>query len=158
MLAPVEAAEFTDLLRRHGHRVTRPRRAVFEALAASPDHLTVEELHALVRRREPGVNLASVYRSLTLLEELDVARESQIGDGEAAHWELAHPDEHFHVVCDACGAVEHHVGALVEQITEHLRTGHGFEARQVDLTVTGRCRRCRVRHVPSPPSPANDLR
>lgn len=142
MLAAVDQDEFTRLLRQRGHRVTRPRRAVFDALAGSPDHLTVEELHARVRGREPGVNLASVYRSLSLLAQLGVARESQIGDSEAAHWELAHPDEHFHVVCDTCGAVEHHVGALVEQITEHLRTGHHFDATNVQLTVTGRCGRC----------------
>lgn len=141
MLARVDVPTLTQLLRRHGHRVTRPRRAVYEALTAA-DHVTVDELYAMVQEREPGVNLASVYRSLALFAELGLARESRIGGGEAAHWELSHPDEHFHVVCTECGAVDHHVGALVAQITDHLRHGHDFDARSVQLTVTGRCRHC----------------
>ena len=57
---------------------------------------------------------------------------------------LAHPDEHFHLVCDRCGDITHHRGTLVEEIAEHLLTGHGFRADSVELVVTGRCTRCRT--------------
>lgn len=136
-------ADVTDVLRAHGHRVTRPRRAVWRALVEAERHLTVEELADRVQEREPGVNLASVYRSLALFEELDLVRESRLGD-DAGRWELAHPDEHFHLVCDVCGAVEHHVGTVVEQVRQHLDEGHGFEAHAVELIVSGRCRDCRT--------------
>lgn len=139
----MEDADVTDVLRAHGHRVTRPRRAVWRALVDAEGHLTAEELADQVQRREAGVNLASVYRSLALFQELDLVRESRLGDDDAARWEVAHPDEHFHLVCDVCGAVEHHVGTLVEQVRSHLDDGHGFEARNVELIVSGRCRDCR---------------
>lgn len=138
----VTSADIADLLRARGHRVTRPRRAVWEALVKASGHLTVEELAGRVREREPGVNLASVYRSLALFEEFDLVRESRLGDDEAGRWEVAHPDDHFHVVCEECGEVDHHVGDLVEQLRDHLETGHGFHTRSVDMTVTGRCARC----------------
>ena len=139
----MEDADVTEVLRAHGHRVTRPRRAVWRALVDAAGHLTAEELADRVQRREAGVNLASVYRSLALFQELDLVRESRLGDDDAARWEVAHPDEHFHLVCDVCGAVEHHVGTLVEQVRSHLDDGHGFEARTVELIVSGRCRDCR---------------
>lgn len=139
----MEDADVTEVLRAHGHRVTRPRRAVWRALVDAEGHLTAEELADQVQRREAGVNLASVYRSLALFQELDLVRESRLGDDDAARWEVAHPDEHFHLVCDVCGAVEHHVGTLVEQVRSHLDDGHGFEARNVELIVSGRCRDCR---------------
>ncbi len=136
-------ADVTEVLRAHGRRVTRPRRAVWRALVDAEGHLTVEELADRVQEREPGVNLASVYRSLALFEELDLVRESRLGDDGAGRWELAHPDEHFHLVCDVCGEVEHHVGTVVEQVRQHLDEGHGFEAYAVELIVSGRCRNCR---------------
>lgn len=140
----MEDADVTQVLRAHGHRVTRPRRAVWRELVEADGHLTVEELAERVQTREPGVNLASVYRSLALFEELDLVRESRLGDDDAGRWELAHPDEHFHLVCDVCGEVEHHVGTVVEQVRRHLDEGHGFEADAVELIVSGRCRNCRA--------------
>lgn len=130
------------LLRRRGYRVTRPRRAVWRALSEADGHLTVDELATRVHAEDPKVNLASIYRSLALFQELDLVRESRLGDAEAGRWEVAHPDEHFHLVCEVCGDVDHHMGSLVQEIRDHLSSGHGFEPRDVELTVTGRCAAC----------------
>lgn len=134
--------ELERVLREHGHRVTRPRRAVWAVLRDARAHLTVEEIAASVADTGEDVDVASVYRTLSLLEELDLARTSRLGDRDAGRWEIAHPDEHFHLVCDECGDVDHHVGSLVAQIREHLGGDHGFEAHAVELVVSGRCARC----------------
>lgn len=134
--------ELSAQLRIRGYRVTRPRQAVWRALSDAQDHLTVEELAARVSEQHPGVNLASVYRTLALFSELDLVRESRLGDEDVTRWEIAHPDEHFHLVCDICGRVDHHAGDLVARVTEHLRTDHHFEPRSVELTVVGRCAHC----------------
>ena len=138
----VDEQDIAELLRERGHRVTRPRRAVWDVLRLAGEHLTAEEIAERVRGDQPGVNLASVYRSLALFSELAIARESRLGDAEASRWELAHPDEHFHLVCQHCGDVDHHVGTMVAEVREHLRRGHGFLAEDVELTVTGTCADC----------------
>ncbi len=132
------ADDIADLLKHRGYRVTGPRRAVWRALTGAEDHLTVEQVADRVAASDDGVNLASVYRSLALFKELGLARESHL-DSEGGRWEVAHPDEHFHVVCDDCGRVDHHVGSLVGDIVDHLRSGHDFEPTGVELTVRGRC-------------------
>lgn len=134
--------ELSAQLRERGYRVTRPREAVWQALIEADDHLTVEEVAARATQQHPGVNLASVYRSLALFAKLELVRESRLGDEDVTRWEIAHPDEHFHLVCDVCGAVDHHAGDLVEQIVDHLRSGHRFEPQSVELTVVGRCAAC----------------
>lgn len=134
--------DIEELLRAEGHRVTRPRRAVWRALVESEEHLTAEQLGERVARIDPAVNQASVYRSLTLFEELDLVRQSHLGGDPAGRWEIAHPDEHFHLVCRACGSVDHHQGSLVQSVRDHLAEGHGFQADQVELIVTGRCAHC----------------
>jgi Fur family transcriptional regulator, ferric uptake regulator len=134
--------ELAATLRQRGHRVTRPRQAVWEALARAQSHVTVEELAAAVTAGGVDVDPASVYRALGLFEALGLARVSRLGDGDAGRWELAHPDEHFHLVCEDCGEVEHHVGSLVAELTDHLERGHGFRVTGVELVVTGRCSSC----------------
>ncbi|MBW3620751.1 MAG: transcriptional repressor [Actinobacteria bacterium] len=138
----VDEQDIAELLRERGHRVTRPRRAVWDVLRRAGGHLTAEEIAERVHGDQPGVNLASVYRSLALFSELSLARESRLGDAEASRWELAHPDEHFHLVCQRCGDVDHHVGTVVAEVREHLRRGHGFLTDDIELTVTGTCADC----------------
>lgn len=136
----------TDLdrtLREQGLRSTRPRRAVWRVLARAQAHLTVEQVAAAVSENGDDVDLASIYRALSLFAELGIARETRLLGEEASRWERAHPDEHFHLVCAVCGDVDHHVGSLVAQIREHLDRGHGFEVQDVELVVTGRCTACR---------------
>lgn len=125
-----------------GHRVTGPRVAVWEVVAGTDSHLTADEIAGRVRRIDPSVNLSSVYRSLALFAELGLVRESHLGADEAVHWELAHPDEQFHLKCTSCGRVEHHTGDLVASIESHLADSHGFSADRVELLVSGTCNRC----------------
>ena len=139
-----ERIDVAERLRAAGYRVTGPRRAVWEALRDADGHLTVEELSARVAELGGDADQASVYRTLAVFEELGLARQSRLGDSGAASWEVAHPDEHFHLVCSSCGEVDHHIGSLVTRIREHLEGDHGFEVDNVELVVTGRCSRCRA--------------
>jgi len=132
------------LLHARGHRVTDARRAVWVALhEADGTHLTVDELTERIAGRTERIDRASVYRTLSLLEELGLVRATQLSTTDPVRWERAHPDEHFHLQCTSCGRVEHHEGDLVARILEHLDVGHGFAVQAVDLTVTGVCAECR---------------
>lgn len=146
---PAEPLALEDALRASGHRVTAARRTVHAVLAAADDHLVPDEV---VQRAEGDVNLATVYRVLALLEDLGLARSTRLGGDTGASWELAHPDDHVHLVCDRCDAVDHHVGDAVSHLRGHLLGGHGFAATEVDLVVRGTCARCRriAGQVPDP--------
>lgn len=130
-------------LRERGYRVTEPRLRVYELLRSGEGHLTADEITDGLAGGDDPVTLSSVYRVLAVLEELDLVRSTRLGDGEVSHWELAHPDEHFHVVCQRCGAVDHHRGTLVAVIEEHLREGHDFDPDEVTVLVRGTCGPCR---------------
>lgn len=135
----------TDLaarLRAHGYRVTEPRLRVYELLRRGEGHLTADEIADALASGDDPVTLSSVYRVLAVLEELDLVRSTRLGEGDVSHWELAHPDEHFHVVCNQCGDVEHHKGSLVSVIEEHLSDGHGFRPDEITVLVRGTCASC----------------
>jgi len=144
----VDSGELSLALRAGGHRLTGPRQAVWAALELAaaggrPEHLTVDEIVDRTLAQGTGVDRATAYRVLSLLEELGLVRASQLGNGDAVRWERAHPDEHFHLRCTSCGTVDHHVGTLVATVREHLDDGHGFAAESIELTVHGRCADCR---------------
>ena len=134
--------DMVEALRRRGNRVTPPRIHVWEVLRDAGEHLTAEEIGRRVNDRDSSINLSSVYRSLALFADLDMVRESNLAGDDAARWELAHPDEHFHLVCTGCGSVDHHRGSLVADIRSHLASSHGFVTEQVELVVSGLCREC----------------
>jgi Fe2+ or Zn2+ uptake regulation protein len=140
-------SELAVALRAGGHRLTAPRHAVWSALETSEHdergHLTVDEVVDRTHTLGVGVDRATAYRVLALLEELGLVRATKLGSTDAVRWERAHPDEHFHLRCTSCGAVDHHVGTLVATVREHLDAGHGFVADSVELTVHGRCAACR---------------
>ena len=134
--------EIGPLLRSHGHRMTEPRRIVWEVLSVANQHLTAQQIADRVHQADPSINLSSVYRSLSLFAELDLIRESNlVGDG-VSRWEPAHPDDHFHLVCSRCGEVRHHADAMVERLRTHLSSDHGFEAVTIDLVASGTCSAC----------------
>lgn len=136
------AKELGLVLRDRGFRLTSPRWLVWSVLRSAGGHLTAEEIAARVHDADPTINISSIYRSLTLFEDLDLVRESHLGIDQSARWEIAHPDDHFHMVCRRCGSVDHHVGELVDQIRSHLGDHHSFDAENVDLVVTGVCENC----------------
>ena len=128
-------------LREHGYRLTPQRRVVCQTLSGAERHLSAEEIHARAGGLAPELNLASVYRTLALLGELGLARQVQLGDGKG-QWEVAHPDDAFHLVCRGCGVVAHHAGDLVDRVRAHLTHGHGFTPEAIDLVVRGLCEAC----------------
>lgn len=137
----MQVMDVAERLRDEGYRMTPQRQLVWEALRNAQHHLTAEQIHEAVSRTVPEFNLASVYRTLGLLAELGLAKEVQLGDS-AGHWEVAHPDDQFHLVCRRCHSVIHHPGDLVERIRTHLGTDHDFLAEDVDLVVHGVCADC----------------
>lgn len=135
-------ADVGHVLRDHGYLLTSPRWLVRSALRSADGHLTAEEVAERVNNSDPTVDRSSVYRSLSVFEELDLVRRSQLGIDEAARWEIAHPDDEFHLVCCSCGSVGHHAGELVDRIRSHLARHHGFVAEDIGLVVTGECADC----------------
>ena len=106
-------------LRTGGHRVTRPRRLVWEVLTASEQaHLSAQQIVDRVNDLDPTVNRSSIYRVLGLLAELGLVRESRLAGAErsTATWEITHGDGVIHLVCSGCGGIEHHHTELIDEL------------------------------------------
>lgn len=128
-------------LRDEGYRLTPQRRLVWDALHRAEGHLTAEQIHGAVSQVVPDFNVASVYRTLTLLSDLGLAKEVRLGDGRG-YWELTHSDDVVHLHCRACRSVDHHTADFVADIRSHLAADHGFDPEDVEVVVHGLCSDC----------------
>lgn len=133
-------ADWRAELRARGYRLTPQRELVLEAVDEL-EHATPEEILGHVRGRAAGVNISTIYRTLDLLEELDLINHAHLGHGAPTYHTTAVP-QHVHLMCRECKRVFEVTPATVEPLVEQLRTEHGFETDVQHLTVFGTCRQC----------------
>jgi Fur family ferric uptake transcriptional regulator len=129
------ARALADALRARGMRMTPQREHVLAAVHRL-GHATPDELSEAV----DGVDVATVYRTLELLEELGLVRHTHLGHGAASYRPAG--DQHIHVVCHACGSVVDAAPDLVDPLADRLRADSGFELDRAHFTVFGRCATC----------------
>jgi Fur family transcriptional regulator, ferric uptake regulator len=137
-----------DRLTAAGERVTRQRLLVANALAASGRRLTADQLYRTLRRREPTIGRATVFRTLETLVEAGVARRLEL-DGHVYAYVACLPAHHHHIACTRCGRVEEIDEAYVAPIAERLATEMGFEIDDARLDFYGRCATCRFEDAAS---------
>ncbi len=126
------------------HRRPTPQQlAVAEALEATREFLSAQELHVRLRSDGLGVGLATVYRTLqNLLEDnqIDVLRTA---DGEAVYRRCS-TGHHHHLVCRRCRRTEEVDSAAVERWAHAVAAEHGFTEVDHVVEIFGVCSRCRA--------------
>ncbi|WP_406249634.1 Fur family transcriptional regulator [Microbacterium sp. M] len=133
-------SDVDDAIRAAGLRVTESRRAVFDALRAHP-HASADEIHAAVRPLVESTSLQSVYNALGDFAAAGLVRRIEPA-GHPMLFELRVDDNHHHLVCTRCGAVEDvdcavgHAPCLVPSDT------HGYRVAVAEVTYWGLCAAC----------------
>ncbi|HET7559650.1 MAG TPA: transcriptional repressor, partial [Limnochordia bacterium] len=141
-----EAAErvAAERLERLGYRLTEQRRAVMAALAARPGrHLLPDEVcEAATGERSLGI--ATVYRTLELLEKLGLVDSIEDAWGHKRYEPAAGSlrAHHHHLICSRCGRIFEYRGNLIGCVAVRL-VDSGFALAQRSLRLVGRCRSCR---------------
>ncbi len=141
-------AEFKNLLRAKGLKVTNQRLAVLAALSQDGDrHLTAEEIYDLVRVSNPEIGLATVYRTIQLFHELKIIDRIYLDDGcmryELCHiYEDANAHHHHHLICVKCGKVSSFQGDLLGEFEKQMEERTGFQIQDHDVKLYGYCADC----------------
>jgi Fur family ferric uptake transcriptional regulator len=124
-----------------GYRVTQPRLAVIEVIARARRSLTPHEILARAARLHAGVGLATVYRTLDMLQRIGYVQRVRInGKGYAMACDV--PDLHYHLVCQKChGVIELTSGRFEDDLKQRLRQT-GFRMQSGAIEVIGLCPEC----------------
>jgi Fur family ferric uptake transcriptional regulator len=131
-------------LERDGYRMSAPRSAVVTTLADLGCSVTAREIADRLSERGRDVGVASIYRTLELLDRLQLTRRVDAGEG-VARYEPVGPsgEHHHHIVCVSCGGVSAFEDPAIERAIERLadRVDHSIDAH--DVTLRGECPACR---------------
>lgn len=134
-----------EVLKEKGYKLTPQRRAILNGIIDSEGaHLTAEELYDLVKIDCPEIGLATVYRTVQLLEEMGVVCKLDLDDGRS-RYELCQGDDshqHHHLICNSCNRVIEVQGDLLHEIEEVIEEKYKFKIENHSLKFYGICEEC----------------
>ncbi|MBA2523255.1 MAG: transcriptional repressor [Solirubrobacterales bacterium] len=134
-------------LRRAGHRASSPRTAVLELIARQECVLSAREIADELRAGGGEVGVATVYRTLELLEGMRLVQRLDVG-GASARYEPAMPGgehHHHHLVCDRCGRVTPFEDPELERAIDDLGERLDYLVADHDVILRGSCPACAAR-------------
>jgi len=137
-----ELSALTGRLRGQSRKITGPRAAILEILRKHPHPLTNKEILAALTRGE--CDLATIYRSMHLLEKMGMVKRFDFGDG-TARFELVGEGEdghHHHLVCTKCSVVVEIEECFPGEIERRIAAANGFKAVTHKLEFFGLCPGC----------------
>jgi Fur family peroxide stress response transcriptional regulator len=146
-----QVAAFAEHCRASGLSVTNQRLAIFEALAASREHPSAEQIHRAVRRKLPDLSLATVYKNLEALQRIgavsDVNPLHETGRYEAALPGTGAGKPHHHIVCVVCKKVCDLHDTSLDGLS--VADTQGFRVHALKVQVEGICPGCAGRRSSS---------
>ncbi|PYK98621.1 MAG: hypothetical protein DME19_11930 [Verrucomicrobia bacterium] len=137
-----QLADLTGRLRKRSRKITGPRRAILEILRQHPHPLTNREIFAAMR--EGNCDLATIYRSMHLLQEMGMVKRFDFGDGVARFELVSEGDDghHHHLVCVRCSRIVEIEDCFPRELEEEIAARNGFRAITHKLEFFGVCPKC----------------
>lgn len=120
-----------------GLKMTEPRRIILSVLQASEDHPDAMAIHERARQNDPEIAMATVYRTLNLLEDLGLIERHDFGDGRA-RYEDAGKDHHDHLINVETGEIVEFHDAALETLKRDIADRLGFELADHRLELYGK--------------------
>lgn len=132
-------------LMENGSKLTTQREIIVRVLLENEkEHLSAEDVFMLVKEKFPEIGLATVYRTLELLADLQIVAKMNFGDG-VARYDLRgedHEHMHHHLICQKCGALEEIKDDWLTELEERLEREYGFKVLDHRLDFMGHYKNC----------------
>lgn len=135
-----------DNIKKSGYKLTPQRREILKTLVESKGkHLSCDEIYEMVRTDCPDIGIATVYRTLQILENTQNVNRLNLDDG-CIRYELDFDEEnhsHHHLICKSCGSVYEVRIDLLENLENNIEKNYDFKIIDHDLKFFGICKKCR---------------
>ena len=138
-----QIGEFAKFIEEKGLKSTTQRDEIVNAFFNLREHISIEELHHKIQKKNPKIGYTTVYRTLKLLTESGLAHERQFGDGQARYEPVTAEEHHDHLICLKCGTITEFENKKIERLQEDVAKQHGFEVKNHKLELYGYCIKCR---------------
>jgi Fur family ferric uptake transcriptional regulator len=138
--------EAEEILRQHLKRVglkqTEQRNTILRTFLETREHLSTDELHRLVKKKDARIGFTTVYRTLKLLAECGLASEVAFHDGIARYEHQYNRRSHHHMVCTECGSSVEFFSPEVGELEQKIGRQHNYRATRHTFQIYGVCEDC----------------
>jgi Fur family ferric uptake transcriptional regulator len=134
-------------LKRVGLKQTAQRDTILRIFLETRDHLSIDELHRLVQKKDPGIGYTTVYRTLKLLAECGLASVVAFHDGVARYEHQYNRRSHHHMVCTECGSSVEFFSQEVGQLEREIGRKYRYLTTRHTFQIYGVCEECREKQV-----------
>mgnify|MGYP000365595408 CR=1 FL=1 len=125
-----------ELCQKKGLRLTEQRRIIAQVLAEADDHPDVEEVHARANARDENISIATVYRTVRLLEEAGIIERLDFRDGRA-RYEQTGDEHHDHLIDMRTGQVLEFYNEEIEKLKDEIARKLGYKLVDHRLDLYG---------------------
>ncbi len=139
-LVKEKEAAFAEFIQRKGLKTTRQRNTIISTFFRLRGHISVEELLNEVKKVNPRIGYATVYRTLHLLVESELVEERRFGDGLARYEGHSDVEHHDHMICLECGEIFEFYNPRLEALQEKLAEENDFQIYRHRLELYGACK------------------
>lgn len=134
---------FEEHLRRRGLNLTHQREKILQCLLSAQRHMDVEQIFDQLKKKDPSLGRATVFRTVKLLQECGLVAEVASGQGRSKFELKADRPHHDHMICMECGGITEFQSPRMEHFQDEAIRKHGFEALWHRHEIFGRCADCR---------------
>jgi Fur family ferric uptake transcriptional regulator len=128
-----------DYLRKKGLKTTQQREAIVDVFLRTSGHVGLEDLLSHARKKHPSVGLATVYRTIKLLEEAGIAASRQFGSGQTLYEVSEGRAHHDHLICESCGFITEFENDEIEHLQTAAAKRFGFNVIRHRHELFGLC-------------------
>lgn len=133
-------AQFEEFVRKHGLKSTQQRDVIVDQFLKSTGHVSIDDLLARVKRKNPNIGYATVYRTMKLLTECGIAAARQFGDGQTRFEVMLDEHHHDHLICVSCGLILEFENHTIEKLQDEMASQlGGFKLVKHKLELYGMC-------------------
>ncbi len=131
-----------EVLHDSGFRVTNQRKLILEAIAHQVGwHVHPKDVYSYVKDRDENIGLATVYRTLKMLEDMDLLNKVyMMGKQNTAP---SRHGAHYHLICLKCGNITDINDSMLKELGDRVKNNYGFETTQAKITFYGMCSDCK---------------
>jgi len=137
-----------EALRNKGYKATPQRIAICRIALHSREHPSAQSIYDEVKKVHPTVSLATVYKTLQVLRDLDMVQELNFPIGQARFDSYMKP--HINLICIQCGNITDLDDLTAREIANRVAAATEFKPNGQRIDVYGICQKCSTTQLETP--------
>ncbi len=133
----------SDYLKKNKLKATVQRELMLETFIGTEGHLSAEELFDIVRKKDPSIGLATVFRAFKVFVDAGLAQPVDLKDKKVRYEHKFKHGHHDHLICASCGRVVEFFDRRIEELQEAVCKKYGYRIGGHSLEITGLCPKCK---------------